>query len=118
MMPTAEIEIYEMQAEISGALAHPVRLRILDLLSHGEQATQALLTALDIPKANLSQHILVLRSAGLLEVRKDGRSHYVSLALPRITEACRIVRELLVERLAAQEHHAATLKANLQGALS
>lgn len=115
MASERDLEIYEMQAEISGALAHPVRLWILDLLSGGERATQDLLATLEIPKANLSQHLLVLRSAGLLEVRKSGRSQFVRLALPRITQACKIVRELLVEKLSAQERHASDLKANIQG---
>ena len=111
-----DMEVYEMQAEMAGALAHPVRLRILDLLSSGEYSTQALLSDLEIPKANLSQHIMVLRTVGLLEVRRDGRSQYLRLAFPRITEACKIVRSLLMEKLAAQERHVSELKASIMGA--
>lgn len=116
MASTDELKIFEMQAELAGALAHPIRLRILDLLSEEEMATQDLLAILDIPKANLSQHILLLKGAGLLEIRKSGRSQYIQLALPRITEACKIVRELLMQKLELQQRHASELTAKFGGA--
>lgn len=95
--------IYELQAEICAALASPVRLQILDLLSDGEKTASELLDVLKIPKANLSQHLAVLKDAGIVQSRREGLFQYVSLTIPKIKEACSLVRSLLVERIAMEE---------------
>jgi ArsR family transcriptional regulator len=59
--------LYEMQANICHALSHPLRLYILDLLSSEEMSSSQLLEVLEIPKANLSQHLSVLKEAGILK---------------------------------------------------
>lgn len=95
--------IYNLQAEICGALAHPVRLQILDILSGGEKTSSELLEVLLIPKANLSQHLTVLRDAGIIRSRKEGLYQVLSLAIPKIKDACSIVRSVLAEKIAQQE---------------
>lgn len=95
--------LYQLQAEICGALASPVRLHILDLLAEGEKTVGDLLEVLDIPKANLSQHLAVLKDAGILNSRRQGLYIYMSLAIPRIKEACSLVKTLLAERIALEE---------------
>ncbi len=95
--------IYDLQAEICAALASPVRLQILDLLSEGEKTASDLLEVLDIPKANLSQHLAVLKDAGILRSRKEGLYQYLDLAIPKIKDACLIVRTVLVEKIAHEE---------------
>lgn len=95
--------IYEMQAAICSALANPVRLEILDLLADGEKTSSQLLEDLDIPKANLSQHLTVLKDAGIVQSRKEGLFQYISLAFPKIKEACSLVRTLLIEKIAIEE---------------
>lgn len=95
--------IYDMQAEICSALASPVRLQILDLISEGEKTATELLEVLEIPKANLSQHLAVLRDAGIIQSRKDGLFQYMSLSLPKIKEACALVRTLLIEKIALED---------------
>lgn len=95
--------IYEMQAEICSALASPVRLQILDLLAGGEKTSTDLLKELKIPKANLSQHLAVLRDAGIIVFRKEGLYHYLSLGIPKIKDACTIVRSVLLEKIAQDE---------------
>jgi len=101
--------VYELQAEICSALASPVRLQILDLLAEGEQTVGELLAVLQIPKANLSQHLAVLKDAGILSSRKVGLYQYMSLALPKIKEACSLVRSVLVEKIALEEKQNADL---------
>jgi DNA-binding transcriptional ArsR family regulator len=76
-----------VQAEICGALAHPVRLEILVLLSEKERTSGRLIEILKIPKANLSQHLSVLREAGLIKSRWEGLFQYFSLAIPQIKNA-------------------------------
>lgn len=95
--------IYDMQAEICSALASPVRLHILDLLSEGEKTASELLEVLDIPKANLSQHLSVLKDAGIIKSRKEGLFQYMSLSIPKIKDACSLVRAVLVEKIALDE---------------
>ena len=100
---TQSKNIYELQAEICSALANPVRLHILDLLSAGEKTSTDLLEILEIPKANLSQHITVLKDAGIIQSRKDGVFQYLSLSIPKIKDACSLVRSVLLEKMAHEE---------------
>lgn len=95
--------MYELQAEICSALASPIRLHILDLISSKEVTSTDLLKILEIPKANLAQHLSVLKDAGLVSSRKEGQFQYLSVAVPRIKEACAIVRSILAERIANEE---------------
>lgn len=103
-------ELYEKQAEICAALAHPVRLRILDLLGDGESTATQLLDHLDIPKSNLSQHLTVLKRAGILKVRSEGLYQYLSLSIPEIREACTLVKKVLARRMRQQAELARALK--------
>jgi DNA-binding transcriptional ArsR family regulator len=95
--------IYDLQAEICSALASPVRLQILDLVSESEKTVGELLAVLEIPKANLSQHLSVLKDAGIIQSRKDGQFQYMSLSLHRIKDACALVRSVLIEKIAIEE---------------
>jgi ArsR family transcriptional regulator len=96
-------QIYEMQAEICAALANPVRLRILDLLAEKESTATDLNIVLGLPKSNLSQHLMVLKRAGILRVRNEGLFQYLSLSLPEIKQACLLVRRVLQARAEQQE---------------
>lgn len=91
-------QIYEMQAEICGSLASPVRLMILDLLASGELTATDLQTHLDLPKSNLSQHLNVLKRAGLLSIRTESKFQYLSLKIPEIKKACELLRKVLVQQ--------------------
>ena len=101
--------IYDWQAKICSALASPVRLRIIDIVGGGEKNSGELLEYLKIPKANLSQHLSVLKNAGLINTRKEGLFHYVSLAVPKVKDACALVRSVLLEKIAADEKKNAEL---------
>ena len=106
--------VYELQASICSALASPVRLQILDILGGGEKNFSDLLESLQIPKANLSQHLSVLKDAGILNTRKDGLFQYMSLALPKVKDACALVRSVLLEKIAADEKKNAELMTELR----
>ncbi|MHB8483263.1 MAG: ArsR/SmtB family transcription factor [Nitrospiria bacterium] len=107
--------LYELQAEICSALAHPVRLQILDLLSGGEKNSGQLLEILEIPKANLSQHLSVLKDAGLIKSRREGLFQFFNVAIPQIKDACALVKNVLNERLTGQERVAFELRRKLSG---
>lgn len=90
-----ELMIYEKQAQICKAFANPVRLQILDLIANGACSVSELQTALDISKPNLSQHLAVLKSVGILAMSREGRHVYCSLAIPEVKQACQLVRKVL-----------------------
>ncbi len=67
-------------ARIFGALADETRIRIIKLLSHGEQRVDDLTRSLDIPQSTVSHHLRVLKEAGLVHAEKRGRSIHYSIA--------------------------------------
>ena len=71
--------VFERQAQICKAFASPVRLQILDLVSKGECGAAELQEALSISKANLSQHMSVLKAAGVVSTRRSGQQIYYVL---------------------------------------
>jgi ArsR family transcriptional regulator, virulence genes transcriptional regulator len=101
--PSQMRTIYELQAELCSALASPIRLHILDILSTGEKTSTDLLEILAIPKANLSQHVAVLKDAGIIHSVKKGQFQYLSLSIPKIKDACALVRSVLVDKMAMEE---------------
>jgi ArsR family transcriptional regulator, virulence genes transcriptional regulator len=96
--------IYELQSDICLALANPKRLQILNLLKNGEMSAGEMVKAMNIPKANLSQHLSVLKQKGIVSSRREGTSIYYSITHPKITDACSIMRSVLMESLGEQEN--------------
>ena len=97
---TADDEIFERQAQICKAFAHPGRLRILDLLGKGERGVSELQDALGISKTSISQQITILKSAGVLVTRRNGKQIYCSLAIPEVKQACQLIRGVLRAQIA------------------
>lgn len=75
---------YDYHASRFRALAHPVRLQILDMLRNGEVCVCHMETALGKRQAYISQQLMVLREAGLVEPRKDGLQVFYRLVDPEI----------------------------------
>ena len=94
-----EAIVYEKQAEICKAFANPVRLRIINSVCGGECAASDLQKVLGISKANLSQHIAVLKTAGVIGTRREGKHLFYSLAIPEVKQACDLVRKVLYAQL-------------------
>ncbi len=66
------ISDHRKESEILKALAHPVRLRMVEGLSRNECNVNKIVRALKIPQSTASQHLAVLRQRGIVEIRKDG----------------------------------------------
>jgi ArsR family transcriptional regulator, virulence genes transcriptional regulator len=94
-----DMTIYNMQAEISKTLAHPVRLAILHSLRDGEKNVNELTDILGISQSNLSQHLALMRQKGIVKTRKQGSSIFYSVINSKINQACDIVREVLLDQL-------------------
>ena len=87
-------EVYEKNAETYKILANPKRLEILNILKTKELSVEQLRKILNFPKANLSQHLTLLRHARLVLVRRNGLNAHYKIADSRIVEPCRILRDL------------------------
>ena len=85
---------YERNAGVYRLLANPKRLEILNMIKHRERPVEEMVRALGIPKANISQHLAVLRHARLVSTRRNGLNVYYKLIDPRIVEPCRILHHL------------------------
>jgi DNA-binding transcriptional ArsR family regulator len=93
---------YEMKAKTVAALAHPVRLQILEVLAEGEASTSRLVAALLLPQPLVSQHLAVLRSVGVVVRRREGTRQLYALSDPAIAAACALMGEI-VGRMAGRE---------------
>ena len=98
--PSGGPDPYRLHADICKVLTDPKRLMILEALRGGEQSVGALAERLEATLANASQHLTVLRHAGLVEARRSGTTVHYRLSEPRITEACDIIRAIVASRLA------------------
>ncbi len=98
---SADTEIFERQARICKAFAHPGRLQILDLLGQGERGISELQEALGMSKTSMSQHLAILKSVGVVATRRKGKQIYCSLAMPEIKQACQLIRKVLQNQIAA-----------------
>ena len=96
---SSQQKIFQMQCEICKALAHPIRMAIVDRLKDKEVGAADLVTDLGISKANLSKHISLLMHGGIVESRRDGRQIFYRLTDPEIREACAIMSSVLYRRL-------------------
>ncbi|MFO0719014.1 MAG: metalloregulator ArsR/SmtB family transcription factor [Candidatus Paceibacterota bacterium] len=89
---------YRRNAETYKILANPKRLEILNLLREQEMSVEELVKTLGISKANVSQHLALLRHADLVTVRREGLNGYYNIIDPRIVEPCRILHQLALAR--------------------
>lgn len=89
---------YRRNAETYKVLANPKRLEILNLLREQEMSVEDLVKTLGVPKANVSQHLALLRHARLVTVRREGLKGYYNIIDPRIVEPCRILHQLALAR--------------------
>jgi DNA-binding transcriptional ArsR family regulator len=92
-------EITILQAEVLKTLASPRRLEILHVLARGPVEVGRLAEAIGATQPNVSQHLAVLRAAGIVEAERDGREVRYRLADPDVMVACGIMRGLLERRL-------------------
>jgi DNA-binding transcriptional ArsR family regulator len=91
-------EAYQKNAGIYKILANSKRLEILNVLKLGETAVEDLLKITKTSKANLSQHLALLRHNGLVQTRREGLNVFYTIVDPRIVEPCKILHNLRHKR--------------------
>jgi ArsR family transcriptional regulator, virulence genes transcriptional regulator len=102
--------VFEMQCEICKAMAHPVRLEIVELLNGGTMPASEMIAALQTSKANLSKHINLLVHTGIVEAERTGRQVSYRLKHPEIHRACEIMRSILYQQLKEGQRLAAAIR--------
>jgi ArsR family transcriptional regulator len=104
--PTTNPErpLYEIKANLFKALAHPARIRILEILSAGDPTTPVseILAHCDIEPTLLSQHLAVLKRHHVVSSHRVGNAVIYQLAHPLISELLVIARTFLADTLGAQ----------------
>ena len=91
----SDYENYERQATLCKAFANPTRLHLIDLLSRTERWASELQDGLGISKANLSQHLAILKAAGIVHTRREGKQLHCGLAMPEVKQALAVMRNML-----------------------
>lgn len=87
------------KAEFFKALAHPARIKILELLRSGEMSVNELQTHLEIESSTVSQQLAVLRSRNIVIARKAGTSVYYSVRDPQVFELLDVARRIFNTQL-------------------
>jgi len=96
-------EAYKLQAQVCSIMANPKRLEIIELLGEGEKSVEELTKAMGISKANVSQHLAILRQNNIVTTRKEGLQVFYKIANPKVIQACRLMREVMMEQLVKSE---------------
>ena len=106
-----EEQLYRLQADLCKVMADPTRLKLLSLLGERPRPVKELVEATGERQAKISQHLTTMRQRGIVRTQRVGAEVHYSLADPRMLEACRITREVLLQQLAQQASLAAPLVA-------
>jgi len=77
-------------AELFKALGHPTRVKILEYLSEGEKCVKDIWQELGIPQPTVSQHINILREAGIISFRKEGVKTCYRIEMPIVVKIMKL----------------------------
>ncbi len=92
-------ELYAHHAELCKVFSHAKRFELINVLREQELSVGDLAKRLKISIGNLSQHLAMMRSRGVVSVRKDGNVVYYRLANPKMLKAFDLIREILYEQI-------------------
>jgi len=98
-MPTP---LHQLKAEFFKTLGHPVRIRVLELLSQREYSVAEMLPEVNVEASSLSQQLAVLRRAGLVTSRREGTTVYYELTSAQVAELLTVARGILTSVLSGQ----------------
>ncbi len=95
-------ELNQLHASVCKGLADPKRLLIINVLRDGEMSVGEICEELELPQANVSQHLAILRNSGVVQKRVDGTTAYYSLIDQRVVEALDLMSRVMEEQLATR----------------
>ena len=91
--------IHELHADVCKTLANAKRIEIINLLRSGEKSVSWLIEKTGLLKANLSQHLSLMRRQGIIKARKERLNVFYRISNPKIVRACDLMREVLFEQM-------------------
>lgn len=101
--------LYEIKANLFKGLAHPLRIRALEILSAADEVSVTeMLDDMGLEASHLSQHLAVLRRYGLVVSQRRGSVVFYRLASPQVGELLRVARALLAEVLSTSQDRLTT----------
>ncbi len=100
---------FALFAEVFAALAHPKRLEIIHLLGGGEYTAGELVDKTGLSKANVSQHVNILKARGLVHCEKRGTFCHYRLTDPSVLETCELIRRIILDQMEVSSRHRAEL---------
>ena len=92
-------ELYKLHAEMCKVFSNPTRLEILNLLRDEGMSVTDLIRKTKLSQANISQHLSIMKSKGIVASDRKGKNIYYKLTNPKIIKAFDIIREILTEKL-------------------
>jgi len=104
-------ELYKLHAEMCKVFSNPIRLEILNLLRDRKMYVTELINKTELSQANISQHLSIMKSKGIVTSERDGKNIFYKLTNVRIIKAFDIIREVLSERLERNKNILAEVKA-------
>jgi ArsR family transcriptional regulator len=81
------------------ALAHPTRIKILEMLREGEKCVCEMLPFLHLEQPNVSQHLAILRNSGIVEAEKRGPSVFYRLKNEKLAQILALLDQIILEEL-------------------
>ena len=102
--------ISEVKAELFRALAHPARIRVLEVLVDGERSVGDMQPLVGIESSHLSQQLAVLRRAGLVTTRKEGSTVFYAVRDRLVAELLAVAKRILINSLAESTELLADLR--------
>ena len=96
-------ELYEIHAEMCKVFSNSTRLEILNLLRDKEMSVTELIEKTKLSQANISQHLSIMKSKGIVASNRKGKNVCYKLTNPKIIKAFDIIREVLAEKLRKNE---------------
>jgi DNA-binding transcriptional ArsR family regulator len=92
--------IFQIKAELFKNLAHPARIRVLEILRDGERSVTDMIPLVGLEQSHLSKQLAVLRQGGIVRTRREGNTVYYSVADPRIFHLLETAKEIVATALA------------------
>lgn len=92
-------DLYYLHAEMCKVFSNPTRLEILNLLRDSEMSVTDIIEKTNLSQANISQHLSIMKSKGIVTSKRDGKNIYYHLVNPKIIKAFDIIREVLAEKM-------------------
>jgi ArsR family transcriptional regulator len=103
-------KIYELQADLCKIFSNAKRIEIMNILKDREMSASELIEEIGLSKANLSQHMGVLRSKGVVLARREGLNIFHCISNPKIIQACDLMRQVLLDRFQEKGKMVSSLK--------